>query len=1345
MDQHAEHDVTGAPAPAGPTRRHLLTVGATAVALWGVPRAALAAGSSAEGRPEPGPRPGHGRVLESLNGTWDFLPADGTPAYPPADSGWATIPVPAEWNMTSGSFNTSWGAYDLFKTPADWDKLDVAWYRRTVTVPAGEKGRRIVARFEAVNFESTVFWNGTQVAHNLDGLLPFEADVTDAVEWGGTNTIHVLVRSPNAAARQSDGFHFPAGSWWGQTCAGIWQDVWLLSRPPVHVDDTAVVTSVRNGEIKVTTQVANAGQQASPAWVEHVVSDGHRTVLRAEQQTNVAAGGSAAVEFAKQWHAPRLWSPDDPHLYTLTVNVRSAQNGPVTDTATTRFGFREVWVDGATIYLNGDPTPLRGDSWHYMGSIENSRAYATLWFQMAKDAGVNYIRLHAMPYPPVFYDVADEMGMLLIGESGIYGSSGNYALGADDFWANCATHLTRRIRRDRNHPSVIAWSAENEMLAAFGQSWAAKVAAFKPVITALDTSRPVYFEGDGDPEGAGDLRSTHYPLEITTGNTAIPESAYAFAPGGSRAGDWDHKKPFLFGEFSSMYYANPAEVSAIGGPDTYADLDGLWRAHATTLRAQIEGFRYAGITGISPWNIVWYGMKPLPFDPARESLPPHGTEGPKPVQVGRYAATLNPGFEKDLPRWQANAIHDAAARVMQPTAALARDYRAHFWAGSPVTKNLAVYHVSPKGATVTVSWSLRAGGKESRGSAKVAVPAGGGPVDLAAVLTAPKVSRTTSGTWRVTVSADGRQKYTDSADVTVYPASVAQSRTRRKVSAAVLETGGTATSAALARLGVTVRSIADLATLPGTDELLVIGESATVSATADQLSAVTKFVEGGGRVLVLAQQTMPPLLPWPTTVAASAQTVAHVAAPHHAVLTDVSRDDLRWWQTTGETVVSHVIVKPRFGSLTSLADVGSGLALSALAEATYGEGTYLLCQFPIIAASANEPVAAVLLRNIVDYLGGRTATTPGRVGVIAASDKGPVTTTLGAAQVASAPVTTVDAAALADLDIAVVDAAPGNESSLSGVAAAAGAVRDWVKQGGTLWVNGLQPATLTLLKDVLPPDLTLSPVDAAHGQGAVVTGASPLTGGLNNADLDWPGAAQALLRYTVKGHGGTEAVRSRAVDWAAFAKGAEQNKYGVAAESARGFVPDGAVWTATLGKGRIVIDQLGWPAALPLPNQTGIAATLAAGLGAGFSAGSGSGLIPTTDWKPFTNPGSGGATNAYDRNPTTRWSSDALQQPGMFYGLDLGTAYSLTRVIWDSSLSPSDCPRGLDVQVSDDNDTYKTVVSIADTSSSIAGGVLTVNLSSVSARYIKFVDTKSAPGNYLSVHELYLYGTSDTE
>ena len=230
------------------------------------------------------------------------------------------------------------------------------------------------------------------------------------------------------------------------------------------------------------------------------------------------------------------------------------------------------------------------------------------------------------------------------------------------------------------------------------------------------------------------------------------------------------------------------------------------------------------------------------------------------------------------------------------------------------------------------------------------------------------------------------------------------------------------------------------------------------------------------------------------------------------------------------------------------------------------------------------------------------------------------------------------------------------------------------------------------------------------------------------------------MTTTVTAGSGKSAVDSRGVDWTAFSKGAEQNKYQVAAESARGFQPASVLWEKPVGQGRVVIDQLHWPAAVPLPKNTAVASAVAAALGVGFTAGSGSGLIPTTGWQGFASPDNAAAGNGYDRDATTRWSSNTVQTPGMYYGVDLGATRTLTRIIWDSSLSAGDLPPSLDVQTSADGATYTTVLSIPDTSTMSTAGVLTIVLDSARTRYLKMVDTGSKTGNYLSLHELYLFG-----
>ncbi|MFF4749686.1 glycoside hydrolase family 2 protein [Streptomyces sp. NPDC002514] len=1313
-----------------PTRRQVLTLGVATAAALGLARTGAAQAAT------PGPQTDGGRVLESLNGTWDFLPATPDASYPPPSAGWNTIPVPAEWNMSGGPFSTGWQAYDLFGTPAEWNSVTAAWYRRELSVPASSEGKRIVLRFEAVNAAATVFADGVQVAHHTDGLLPFEADITEQVAFGGTTTVHLLVRSP-AGLRQADGYHFPGGSWWGQWGAGIWQDVWLLAREPVSVADTAVVTSVTDKAFTATTTLRNDGAAARTVRVEHTVWDGPRQVRRASAQASVPAGGTAQVRTDSAWADPRLWGPDDPHLYELRVDVRDTANGPVLDSATTRFGFREVTVDGPVLRLNGKALLLRGDSWHYMGSVQNSRAYAEMWLGMAKDAGVNYMRMHAMPYPPVYYDVADELGMLIIGESGIYGSSGNYAMNADDFWAACHTHVTDWIVRDRHHPSIIAWSAENEMLARFGQSWSAKIAELKPTVLAKDTTRPVYFEGDGDPQGAGDMRSNHYSLEITSNSTAIPESARALAPGQPRGTEWDRKKPWLISEFSSMYYASPSDVSAIGGPGAYADLDGLWATHATIVRAQIEGFRLAGITGISPWNTVWYGMRPLPFDGTSVPRQDPGGSGPVLKRVGRYAATLNPGFQEGLPSWQPNPIHGAVARAFSPVAAFALDYRTHVFGGTKFTRDLLLVNDGAEDARLTVRWQAGGGsGLPTRsGSATVTVPATGRRT-LTTALSLPKVSKDTRAVWQVTVEQRGEQVFADRATVTVY--ATAPAALGVPLRAAVVAGTDGATTSALTALGVTTRKLADLSALPdpGSGEILVIAEGAETGASADDGTRVTEFVKAGGQVLVLAQSTLPQILPWPVVASASAQTVSHVTAPHHPVLTGIGADDLRWWQTPDELVVSMLLAKPGFGSMLSLADAGPALWGSALAEARYGKGRYLLCQYPVVAAQAAEPVAARLLRNLLRYTAGSPE--PVRTtAVLATAPKSGVAPVLKAASVDLTALTAVDAAALATVDLLFVDASPGNETALASLKDHAADVTDWLSAGGTLWINGATPDTWPSVAGFLPAGATLSPVDTVHRNGAVTTGDSPLTAGLTNADLDWPGTA--LAAHTLSVSGGESAATTRAVSWNALRGGNEQTKYSKALDSTRGFTPGTVLWRGAGGKGSVVVDQFAWPNALALPTQVGLAARLAANAGAAFVAGSGSGDLPTTGWKPFTEPDSGGAANAFDRNPGTRWSSNGAQKPGMYYGLDLGGVHRITRVVWDTSASVNDYPRGVDVQVSSDNTTWTTALKIADTTSVVAAGVLVLTFDPVEARYLKIVDTGSTATNYLSLHEIYVY------
>ena len=191
------------------------------------------------------------------------------------------------------------------------------------------------------------------------------------------------------------------------------------------------------------------------------VFDGGAPVKELGAAALAFSGGRAEAMLTTAWPEARRWSPEDPYLYTLLAELRC--NDEVVDRTSTRFGFREVWLEGPNFILNGLRTNLRGDAWHYQGFVQQTPAYARSWFRACRAVGINFIRLHAMPYPAFYLDVADEEGMLIVAESAIYGSGKAMQADHPRFIEACQRHLAALVRRDRNHPSVIIWSMQNEM------------------------------------------------------------------------------------------------------------------------------------------------------------------------------------------------------------------------------------------------------------------------------------------------------------------------------------------------------------------------------------------------------------------------------------------------------------------------------------------------------------------------------------------------------------------------------------------------------------------------------------------------------------------------------------------------------------------------------------------------------------------------------------------------------------------------------------------------------------------------------------------------------------------
>src|SRR5437773_3255225 len=142
-----------------------------------------------------------------------------------------------------------------------------------------------------------------------------------------------------------------------------------------------------------------------------------------------------------------------------------------------------------------------------------TRRYAWAWYRAVKAANCNAVRLHAQPYPKLFMDVADEVGMMVLDESGIWGSDASPKLDSEDYWNRADDHITRLVMRDRNHPSVMGYSLTNEVLVIMRTHGASKEAMDRTFnwyskqvekLKTIDPTRP-WISGDGDDDGQGRL------------------------------------------------------------------------------------------------------------------------------------------------------------------------------------------------------------------------------------------------------------------------------------------------------------------------------------------------------------------------------------------------------------------------------------------------------------------------------------------------------------------------------------------------------------------------------------------------------------------------------------------------------------------------------------------------------------------------------------------------------------------------------------------------------------------------------------------------------------------------
>lgn len=383
------------------------------------------------------------------------------------DKDWQPVSLPHDWAVNA-PFYTDWNAPvggGMGRLPVH----GVAWYRRKLDIPASDAGKTIYLEIEGAMSYAMVWLNGHLVGGWPYGYNSWQLDLTDYVVPGGVNQLAIRLDNPANSSRWYPG-------------SGLYRPVHLIKTQPVHVAQwgTFVQTAVADAQsatIDLSVQLRNAATRTHDVDVRTDVfeldADGRRNPQPVASfdpnSCRLSAGEVKTIQCSLLLKNPKRWGPkptQTPHRYLALTKV--FQNEVLVDSYETVFGIRDIRFDPEKgLFVNGERIVIKGVNQHHdlgaLGAAYNQRA-AQRQLEMLQELGCNAIRMAHNPPSPDLLALTDAMGFLVIDE--VFDSWERKKTPHDFHLIFPDWHeqdIRSMIRRDRNHPSVIAWSFGNEV------------------------------------------------------------------------------------------------------------------------------------------------------------------------------------------------------------------------------------------------------------------------------------------------------------------------------------------------------------------------------------------------------------------------------------------------------------------------------------------------------------------------------------------------------------------------------------------------------------------------------------------------------------------------------------------------------------------------------------------------------------------------------------------------------------------------------------------------------------------------------------------------------------------
>lgn len=868
------------------------------------------------------------------------------------------------------------------RVPQEFDGPETAWYALRLTVPEAMRGQRIYLAFEGVTLYAEVYVNGAYAGAHAGRFTPFEIDITDHVRFGEENLLHVLNASAALAYDpQRRALYYQVG---GTTelerleltpelpqSAGIWGSVTLSARHPVHVVDQYVITSVRERKLTAEVTLANHSRQSQRVEVVHRIQGATDSSVLGPatpaEELVLEPGQERVLTFEIPWPDPILWDLENPFLYWFTTEI--AAGGELLDRRSVRFGFREFWIEGPHFLLNGHKVRLMGESgvwpkWDPRPGEDtprpgrpwsrHDRPGVEALYRAYKAMNMTAVRLHYRVGNRVEIEVADELGLLVIPQSGLWTAAEPYERGGSLFFSNLEKEFEEWVRRDRNSPSVVFWDVENEILrwgTPLRRPWALRL---EEMVQRHDRTRVLLHSGGGKFSDDAQVYSFH-----------MAENYDAVF----RAWEKQPDKPVILGEWwiGRQVHHGGGMLVPYGWSERGLEVD----PHHLARRERIEMHRMAGV-------------HTMPFDFDRSLIYPV-----LPFSAGRVV--VDP---------KAEALYRDA---FSPLFVGVEERGTVAMAGERISRTAVVINDTPRDLSVQLVWRWRSpAGILDEGEAMLAL-ANGQRADVPIEVDVPPAGEIIL---ELTVQAGG---YGMTNEQRIHVLSPELFIPPSPLEPFMLYDPEGALRAWMDAQQISYRSLADLSDLvDAASPALIIGRNGLATLPSHQAQELLSFVDRGGRVLIMEQEARLPFgqpwhhpdlrLPTPwlphglgfwsadlpvlynwrnlgvpsTTKDVLMSRYAAILHRGHPVVAGLPSQLIAHWRHGDGRVVDDAVqipggvAAPPPGVTPIVGVVGPHNA--SLVEARVGQGFYLINQLKVTDNLGVDPAATLLFLNMLRYL-----------------------------------------------------------------------------------------------------------------------------------------------------------------------------------------------------------------------------------------------------------------------------------------------------------------------------------------------------------------------------------------